>query len=122
MNPYILVLVVIFFVVSAQMIVKAGVATLYYPKAFSAYELVKMAVLNLTNPYVVASLFFTLIAGLTWLLVLKRIPLSRAYPLISLNYIAVCMLSWALFNEHIAVSSLGGIGCIVLGTILLGLR
>ena len=119
---YFLVSIVITMIVSSQMLIKYGARTLYFPKTLTAYEIGKMALLNLTNPFVIASLFFTLSAGLTWLLILKQIPLSKAYPLISLNYVFVFALSWFLFNEQISAASLGGIVCIVLGIVLLGLK
>ena len=118
----ILIAVTIVSLVCAQVIVKYGLHTLYFPQAFTAPELIMMVKNNLFNPFVIASLSCTLVAGLCWILIIQRMPLSKMYPLISLNYVMVYIAAWLLFHEAISVFSVFGIGLIVLGTILLGLR
>jgi multidrug transporter EmrE-like cation transporter len=118
----ILVGLVIFFTVISQIILKIGQHTFYYPRVFSAAELVKMTSYNLSNMYVMGCILFTLVAGLIWLLVIQNMPLSRAYPLMSLNYILVYLISWAFFHEPISLPALCGIFLIMMGTGLLGIR
>jgi multidrug transporter EmrE-like cation transporter len=113
---------VIFFTVISQIILKIGQHTFYYPRGFSTAELVKMTAYNLSNIHVIACILFTLIAGLVWLLVIQNMPLSRAYPFMSLNYVIVYLISWAFFNEAISFSALCGIFLIMIGTGLLGIR
>ncbi len=114
--------VVIGSVAAGQMCVKAASRSLYTPKAFTALELGRMALINLTNPLVIASLLFTAIGGLSWILVIKEIPLSRAYPFLSLNFAIVFLLSWLVFGEQLSTVACVGLVAIMVGTALLGLR
>jgi len=122
MTNFILIGVVIVFTVLSQLVLKYGQHTFYYPANFSSSELIKMTGLNLTNWYVIGCIVLTLAAGLAWLLVIQNMPLSRAYPLMSLNYVAIYILSWILFSEPISIPSLIGMGLVVFGTGLLGFK
>jgi len=109
-------------VVVGQMILKTGLHSLYRPPDFSALSLLRTGAFNIVNPYMIASLFCTGVAGLTWLLVIQKMPLNRAYPLMSLNFLTIYILSWLLFGEVLSVYSLVGVLFIVAGTMLLGMR
>ena len=50
---------------------------------------------------------------------LSRLPLSIAYPLTSMTYIWSALLAKNYLNERIDAWRWGGIGCIILGIILL---
>ena len=117
-----LIFIVVTSIVAGQLLIKYSQHLLYSPANFSAFELGKTAVLNLTNPLFILSLFFTLIAGLSWLLVLQKMPLNRAYPFLSLNHFAIYFLSCLLFGEAISLTSCMGILSIGIGTILLGMK
>ncbi len=122
MTNFMLISSVIVFTVFSQVILKIGQHTFYYPKSFTLNELLKMSALNLSNLYVVACMVFTLVAGLAWILVIQNMPLSRAYPLMSLNYVTIYLLSWWFFNEPLSLPSCIGMLLIVAGTGLLGIK
>jgi len=122
MSTRVLIVLVICFTVFSQIILKIGQHTFYYPSSFTAYELVKMIAQNLSNIYVIMCILFTLVAGLFWLLVIQNMPLSRAYPIMSLNYIIVYVLSWMFFSETLSLPAVIGMALIVAGTCLLGMR
>jgi drug/metabolite transporter (DMT)-like permease len=71
---------------------------------------------------VVPSLWYALCAyGLSvivWLVGLSRVPVSQAYPLLSLGYVINVGLAWWLLGEVPNVQRVAGIGVIVLGVIL----
>ena len=71
---------------------------------------------------VVPSLWFALLAyGLSlivWLVGLSRVPVSQAYPLLSLGYVINIGLAWWLLGEVPNVQRVAGIGVIVLGVVL----
>lgn len=71
---------------------------------------------------VVPSLWFALCAyGLSvivWLVGLSRVPVSQAYPLLSLGYVINIGLAWWLLGEVPNVQRVAGIGVIVLGVIV----
>ena len=71
---------------------------------------------------VVPSLWFALCAyGLSvvvWLVGLSRVPVSQAYPLLSLGYVINIGLAWWLLGEVPNVQRVAGIGVIVLGVVM----
>ena len=69
----------------------------------------------LVNPLVVVGLGLYGLSALLWLVVLSRVELSYAYPMISLNYVLVIGLSWAIFHERLSWSKLLGTLMICLG-------
>ena len=70
----------------------------------------------------VPSLWYALTAyGLSvvvWLVGLSRVPVSQAYPLLSLGYVLNIGLAWWLLGEVPNVQRVVGIGVIVLGVVL----
>jgi len=71
---------------------------------------------------VVPSLWYALCAyGLSvivWLVGLSRVPVSQAYPLLSLGYVINVGLAWWLLGEVPNAQRVAGIGVIVLGVVM----
>ena len=70
----------------------------------------------------VPSLWWALCAyGLSvivWLVGLSRVPVSQAYPLLSLGYVINIGLAWWLLGEVPNVQRVAGIGIIVVGVVM----
>ena len=70
----------------------------------------------------VPSLWYALSAyGLSvivWLVGLSRVPVSQAYPLLSLGYAINILLAWWLLGEVPNAQRVAGIGVIVIGVVL----
>jgi drug/metabolite transporter (DMT)-like permease len=71
-----------------------------------------------TNPFVLAG--FALIFGgsIFWLAVISRVELSWAYPMLSLGYVLVVLLSWLFLNESVTPLRLVGVAIICLGVFI----
>jgi len=54
-----------------------------------------------------------------WLLVLSRLPVSVAYPMVALGYILTALLGWLLLHEKLTSVRWLGIGLICLGVIFI---
>ncbi|WP_411569400.1 4-amino-4-deoxy-L-arabinose-phosphoundecaprenol flippase subunit ArnE [Serratia sp. UGAL515B_01] len=54
-----------------------------------------------------------------WLIVLQRLPLSLAYPMLSFNFVLVTLAASWLFNETTTLRHWLGVGAIVLGILLM---
>jgi drug/metabolite transporter (DMT)-like permease len=71
---------------------------------------------------VVPSLWYAVAAyGLSlivWLVGLSRVPVSQAYPLLSMGYVINIGLAWWLLGEVPNAQRVAGIGVIVLGVVL----
>ncbi len=53
-----------------------------------------------------------------WLIALSRLPVSVAYPLLSIGYVFNAILAYLLFGESLSVQKLVGIGFIILGVVV----
>lgn len=73
----------------------------------------------LISPYILLGLVLFFSSALSWLLVLSRVALSYAYPMVSIGYALTAILSWALFKENISLTRILGILVVCFGVILI---
>lgn len=66
------------------------------------------------------SLLLLGLAMLAWLAVLQRLPVGRAYPMLSLNFVLVALAARWIWREALGSRQLAGIVLIVAGVALLG--
>ncbi len=71
------------------------------------------------DPLVLLGLFLYAASVLNWLVVLKRMDLGLAYPLMSIGYIATFLLGVWLFHEPVSMVRILGILVIIAGVVLL---
>ncbi len=55
-----------------------------------------------------------------WLLVLQRIPVGVAYPMLSLNFVWVTLAARFIWHERVSVRHAMGVALIIAGIVLLG--
>lgn len=72
------------------------------------------------NPYVFSGFAAYGIGAVLWLKVLSQADLSLAYPMVSLGFILVAMLSWVVLGEQLPLVRILGIALIVVGVALIG--
>ncbi|MCM8778968.1 MAG: EamA family transporter [Candidatus Omnitrophica bacterium] len=72
------------------------------------------------SPFVLLGFLFYFLSSLIWLIVLSRVELSYAYPMISLGYVFIVFLSWIIFKENVSFLRWLGVILISLGVILIG--
>lgn len=72
----------------------------------------------LTNIWVLSGLAAALLASICWMLAMSKLPLSHAYPFVSLSFVLVLFLSYATFSEPLSVPKLLGVALIVLGVVV----
>lgn len=58
------------------------------------------------------------ISVVVWIVGLSRLPVSQAYPVLSVGYIIAALLAWFLLGEAVSVERWTGIGLIVAGVLL----
>jgi len=112
-----LVLICVLLNVSAQLALKQGAATfgVITPNLLGFFPLV----MKMINSYwiiiggviYVASVFI-------WLLVLNRIEVSKAYPLISIGYVLNAIAAYYLLGEHVTLLRMVGILIILTGVLI----
>jgi undecaprenyl phosphate-alpha-L-ara4N flippase subunit ArnF len=75
----------------------------------------------LIRPPVMAGIGLYVVSTALWLLVLRRLPLNIAFPMVSLGYVFVVLLSAVVLHERVRwLVALPGLSCIVLGVSLIG--
>jgi multidrug transporter EmrE-like cation transporter len=74
-----------------------------------------------TNPIVIAGFACVFTASIFWLSVLSRIELSLAYPMLSISYVIVVVLSYFIFRENVTLLRLAGCFVIIGGVAMIGL-
>ena len=68
-----------------------------------------------TVPPIVAGIVCYAVSVVVWILGLSRVPVSVAYPLLSLGYVVNAIAAQLLFGEAVTLQRWIGIGFIVLG-------
>ncbi len=70
------------------------------------------------NIFVLGGLFLYVVSVAVWLLVLSRVEVSFAYPLLSVGYIVNAVAGYYLFQENLSPARVSGILIIVVGVYL----
>ncbi len=73
------------------------------------------------TPYIFVGLLIYAFSAVIWILVLNQVSLSFAYPMISLSYVLVVVLSAIFLHEKIPMITIGGLVLISLGVSLIGI-
>ena len=71
------------------------------------------------NQFVLAGFLCYLISAASWLIILSRVDLSYAYPLISIGYIIIVVLSKYIFDEPVGGMRIAGTLLVCSGVFLL---
>ena len=76
--------------------------------------------LKLRSPWLWAALVCLGLGLLVWLLVLQRLEVGIAYPMLSLNFVLVTLMARFVFREHIDGRHWLGVALVIGGVVLLG--
>ena len=68
-----------------------------------------------TQGHFVAGVACYMVSLLVWIMGLSRVPVSVAYPMLSLGYVINAVAAYYLFGETVTVTRWLGIGFIILG-------
>ena len=101
----------------AQLLLKAGVQRIEnFDLSFN--NLSNLGLQVSMNPYIVAGITAYVISVGVWLIVLSRVDVSIAYPMVSLGYVVNAIAAYYLFAEAITVMRISGIFVILLGVLM----
>ncbi len=102
---------------AAQLLLKAG-TTRVGEFAFSLDNLAPIGMKLAASPPILAGLACYGVSVVVWIMALSRVPVSVAYPMLSVGYIVNAFAAWWLFGEALGPQKLVGIGFIVIGVYL----
>ena len=119
MNPltFSLVLTGVLLNAAAQLLLKAGTNRIG-EFAFSMDNVLPIGARIASSPPILAGLACYVVSVVVWILALSRVPVSVAYPLLSIGYIVNAVAAWWLFGETLGAQKMVGIGFIVVGVFL----
>ena len=102
---------------AAQLFLKAGTNRVG-EFAFALENVVPVGMKLALNPFILGGLACYVVSVVVWILGLSRVPVSVAYPMLSVGYIVNAVLAYFLFGESLGAQKLVGIGFIIVGVFL----
>lgn len=70
------------------------------------------------EPHVLGGLACYAISVVVWIVGLSRVPVSIAYPMLSIGYVVNAIAAWQLLGESLSLLRLAGIGVIIAGVFM----
>ncbi len=102
---------------AAQLALKAGTNRIG-EFAFALDNIVPIGARLASSPYILAGVGCYVVSLVVWILGLSRVPVSIAYPMLSIGYVVNALAAWYLLGEAVTPMRLVGIGIIVLGVFI----
>ena len=103
---------------AAQILMKAGTNAVGH-FAFSAENILPVGWKLATEWHIVTALFCYALSVVIWILALSRVPVSIAFPMLSMAYVVNALAAWYLLGESLNPTKVIGIGVIILGVIII---
>lgn len=114
----ILMIVSIGLAVSGQLAMKAGMNKVGEIKSSDFKHLGNLIMRVLRSFWAVAGIILYAVSALFWLVVLSRVALSVAYPIVAGGYVIVVLYSRFVFKEEVRPIAWVGLALIVVGVII----
>jgi len=121
MQKYLYVLGTILFTTYGQLIIKWRMSSIQLQSDNIIQKFFSLAKVIIIDPYVLSGFFAAFIASLCWMSALQKLQLNVAYPMMSISFIMVFILSSFIFHERVSYIQIVGLACILLGVILVTL-
>jgi len=102
---------------AAQLLLKAGTNAVGQFE-LSAQNILPVGMKLALEPHIAAGLACYVVSVAVWIVGLSRVPVSIAYPMLSVGYIVNAVAAWYLFGESLTAQKLIGIAFIVCGVFL----
>lgn len=112
-----LILVGVLLNAAAQLLLKAGTNAIGHFD-FQLGNIVPIGLKVAMQPHIIGGLSCYVISVVIWILALSRVPVSVAYPMLSIGYVVNAFIAWQWFGEALAAQKLVGIGVIIVGVFL----
>lgn len=102
---------------SAQLLLKAGMNRIGEFE-FHLSNVLPIGLQVATNLPIILGITAYIISVLVWMMVLSRVDVSVAYPMVSLGYVVNAIAAYYLFAEPLSALRFGGIFVILLGVLM----
>ena len=101
----------------AQLLLKAGTNAVGNFE-FSAENILPVGMKLALQPHIAGGVACYVVSVVVWIMGLSRVPVSVAYPMLSVGYVLNALAAWYLFGESLTAQKLIGIGFIIAGVFL----
>lgn len=101
----------------AQLLLKAGTNAVGH-FAFQAENILPVGLKLALQPYILGGITCYVVSLVVWIMALSRVPVSIAYPMLSIGYVINAFIAYHWFGEPLSAQKLLGIGFIILGVVL----
>lgn len=113
-----LILIGVFLNAGAQLLLKEAMVRIGY-FAFNWQNVWPIATQVLLSPFIWLGFLAYAISIVIWLLVLSRVDVTIAYPMVSIGYIITAVAAYFVLQEPLTLLRIAGIAIILLGVFLL---
>lgn len=103
---------------AAQILMKAGTNAIGHFE-FSIENILPIGLKLATEWHIIAALFCYAISVVVWILALSRVPVSIAFPMLSMAYVVNALAAWYLLGEEFNPAKLVGMAVIIFGVIII---
>jgi multidrug transporter EmrE-like cation transporter len=103
---------------AAQILMKAGTNAIGHFE-FSLANVIPVGWKLATEWHIVTALFCYGVSVVVWILALSRVPVSIAFPMLSMAYVVNAVAAKYLLGEDFNVTKLVGMGVIIIGVIII---
>ena len=103
---------------AAQILMKAGTNRIGYFE-FAMENILPIGWKLATEWHIVGALFCYALSVVIWILALSRVPVSIAFPMLSMAYVVNAVAAWYLLGAAFNPTKLVGMGVIILGVIII---
>jgi len=101
----------------AQLLLKAGTNAVGHFD-FQLHNLIPIGMKLGLEPHILGGLACYVVSVVVWIMGLSRVPVSVAYPMLSIGYVINAFVAWQWFGEALSTQKLAGIGFVVVGVFL----
>lgn len=102
---------------AAQLLLKAGTNAVGHFE-FHLDNVLPVGLKLAFEPHILGGVACYVVSLVVWIMGLSRVPVSVAYPMLSIGYVINAFVAWQWFGETLTAQKLAGIGFIVVGVFL----
>lgn len=103
---------------AAQLLLKAGTNAIGHFE-FQWRNIVPIGWQVATEPHILGGLACYGISVVVWIMALSRVPVSMAYPMLSIGYVVNAVAAYWLLGESLSALRVAGIFVVILGVFLI---
>lgn len=102
---------------AAQLLLKAGTNAIGHFE-FHLENVIPIGMKVAFQPFIVGGMACYAVSLVVWIMALSRVPVSIAYPMLSIGYVVNAAIASYWFGEALVLQKVIGIGFIIIGVVL----